>query len=309
MFDWAWARAYHEHGVPYYPKLLVGIPYSPVTGPRLLIRRNHPQAGELREMLARSLMDHAQRNGFSGIHCNFIPEPQHHAFADQAWLPRYDWQFHWHNRSSPYEDFDDFLGELKSRKRKKIRQERRTVREAGISTEILRGSEIDDDTLAFAHQCYQRTFTDKGNLPVLSLAFFRHLRDHLGDGLVLTLGRTDSRPVACAVMLAGGDRLYGRYWGRAEDVGEQDTPGLHFELCYYLGIELCIQQGWKVFEPGAQGEHKIARGFVPVQTHSFHHLCHPAFQDAIRRHLEQERRWVAEYGTELQSRNPYRRSS
>ena len=309
VFDWAWAQAYHQHGIPYYPKLLGGIPYSPVPGPRLLVRRNHPEPGKLRRALTAAMVSHAASAGFSGVHCNFVPAVEHAAFDTSPWLQRKDWQFHWHNRGSGYADFEDFLGQLKSRKRKKIRRERRSVQRSGIRTRTLRGESIDDDTLAFAYRCYQRTFEEKGNYPALNIEFFRHLRQQLGEGLVINLGISEQQPVACAILISGGGRLYGRYWGRARDVDERDYPGLHFELCYYLGIELCIREGYSAFEPGAQGEHKIARGFVPVPTYSFHHLCHPAFQQAIGRHLQQERSWVAEYGESLQRKNPYREPS
>lgn len=314
IFDWSWARAYFEHGLDYYPKLLSGVPYSPVTGGRLLVRRGLPadQARETRRRLLQAILQQEQATDCSSTHVNFLPPAECDAFAAPTWLARYDWQFHWHNRD--YDDFDDFLARLSAKKRKNIRQERRRVTAAGIRCRRLSGSAIDDASLAFAFACYQHTFLRKGNHPVLNLAFLRHLRDQLGEGLMIVLAErmpdtagTDERdaadPIAAAIFLQGGGRLYGRYWGAREQV-----PGLHFEVCYYQGIEHCIQHRLSGFEPGAQGEHKISRGFVPVKTYSYHHIAHPAFADAIRRHLAAEQVWLDSYGQELNEHLPYRQS-
>lgn len=292
VFDHAWADAYFRAGFEYFPKLLVAVPYSPVTGPRLLCAGNAGLRGEL----LRALESFASEHRLSGTHINFHLADE---APDGAWLARTDIQFHWHNAG--YASFEDFLAVLSSKKRKNLRQERAQVARAGIRLRRVHGDAASEEEIAVAHRLYCRTFDDKGNHAALTLGFFRHLARTLGRGLLLVLAERDDEVIAMALCLRSADTLYGRYWGCLEDV-----PGLHFECCYHQGIEYCIEQDLKRFEPGAQGEHKLARGFLPQLTHSSHFLPMPAFREAVARALDDERRWVAQYRLELLAHSPYR---
>jgi predicted N-acyltransferase len=292
VFDHAWAEAYYRAGLEYFPKLLVAVPYSPVTGPRLLCGAD----ARLRSELLRALEGHTAEHQLSGAHINFHPGEE---TPDCNWLARTDIQFHWHNAG--YARFEDFLGALASKKRKNLRQERSHVARSGINVRRVHGDEASAAEITVAHQLYCRTFDEKGNHPALSLEFFQHLARRLGSGLLLVLAERDQRIIAMALCLRSADTLYGRYWGCFEEV-----PGLHFECCYYQGIEYCIERGLKRFEPGAQGEHKLARGFLPQLTHSSHYLPMPAFRDAVARSLREERRWREQYRQELLAHSPYR---
>ncbi len=292
VFDHAWADAYFRAGLDYFPKLLVAVPYSPVTGPRLLCAGD---AG-LRTELLRALESFASEHRLSGAHINFHPIED---VPDGAWLARTDLQFHWHNTG--YAGFEDFLAALSSKKRKNLRQERAQVARAGIRLRRVHGDAASEEEIAVAHRLYCRTFDDKGNHAALTLDFFRHLARALGRGLLLVLAERGDEVIAMALCLRSADTLYGRYWGCFEEV-----PGLHFECCYHQGIEYCIEQGLKRFEPGAQGEHKLARGFLPTATHSSHFLPMAVFREAVARSLEDERRWLAQYRQELLAHSPYR---
>lgn len=292
VFDHAWAEAYYRAGLDYFPKLLVAVPYSPVTGPRLLCGGN----AQLRAELLRALEGFASEHQLSGAHINFHPAE---ASPEGAWLARSDLQFHWHNAG--YASFEAFLAALSSKKRKNLRQERAQVARAGIRVRRVPGDLATREEIATAHQLYCRTFDDKGNHAALTLDFFEHLARQLGQRFVLVLAERDAGILAMALCLRSSDTLYGRYWGCFEEV-----PGLHFECCYYQGIEYCIEQGVQRFEPGAQGEHKLARGFLPELTHSSHYLPMPAFREAVARSLEDERRWLAQYRQELLAHSPYR---
>jgi predicted N-acyltransferase len=282
VFDWAWADAYRRLGLPYYPKLLTGIPYSPVCGPRLLTQRGHPASSELRQRLVDLALETCVQKELSSWHCNFIRDQDRAALQSRDVLERKDWQFHWHNQG--FADFEDFLELLRSRKRKNIRRERQQVREAGVEFRWLHGSDIGKAELDFLYRCYLRTFQSYGNHPALSLTFFERIASALDDGFVLILALRDEAPLAMSLCLAGGGRLYGRYWGCLEEI-----PGLHFETAYYQGIEYCIRHRIDVFESGAQGEHKISRGFVPRQTGSYHYLRDERFRGAVAGYLERER--------------------
>lgn len=292
VFDHAWADAYFRAGLDYFPKLLVAVPYSPVTGPRLLCAGD---AG-LRTELLRALESFASEHRLSGAHINFHPIED---VPDGAWLARTDLQFHWHNTG--YASFEDFLAALSSKKRKNLRQERAQVARAGIRLRRVHGDAASEEEIAVAHRLYCRTFDDKGNHAALTLDFFRHLARALGRGLLLVLAERGDKVIAMALCLRSADTLYGRYWGCFEEV-----PGLHFECCYHQGIEYCIEQGLTRFEPGAQGEHKLARGFLPTATHSSHFLPMAVFREAVARSLEDERRWLAQYRQELLAHSPYR---
>jgi predicted N-acyltransferase len=301
VFDWSWARAYAEHGFDYYPKLLCAVPYSPVTGPRLLVGHG-TNADALRQALVAAIQAEAGRLGLSSAHLNFADDADSAAFAGRPWLPRFDWQFHWHNRG--WCDFDAFLAALNHKKRKNIRQERARVARAGVGCEIRHGDELDDDEWRALHDFYLATFDDKGNYPALTLAFFRHVGATMPRRVVAVLCRQGNALVAGALLLRSATTLYGRYWGCRETV-----EGLHFEACYYQGIEYCLREGVQSFEPGAQGEHKLARGFLPTKTRSFHWIADPRFGAAIADALRREARALVGYREELFEHSPFAQPS
>ena len=302
VFDWAWAAAYQRHRLPYYPKLLTAIPYSPVTGPRLLVKTGHPDAGLLRQALVDLAIDECRTWGFSSWHCNFCNDTDAAVLATDPLLARKDWQYHWFNQD--YQSFDDFLGQLRSRKRKNIRRERRQVSESGIRFEWKSGAELSLRDHEFVYACYQNTFMAYGNHAALQAGFFRDIAEKMPGRVHVLLAKRDDRPIAMSLYLSGGGRLYGRYWGCMEEV-----PGLHFETAYYQGIEFCIEHGIRVFESGAQGEHKISRGFVPSATRSFHLVRNEAFRAAIAEFLNRENHGLDEYRAQLAAHDPFRRDS
>lgn len=294
VFDNAWAHAYAQHGLDYYPKWLGAVPYSPVSGPRLLACDD-----SLRRQLIETIVGFAQQTGLSSAHINFHEQGEDTAFDDD-WLLREDVQYHWRNGAG-WETFDDFLAAMDHKHRKNIHQERRKVREAGISFRIVHGDEASDADLAAMHGFYLRTFADYGNSPALTLDFLRHLACTMPRQLVLVLGERDGEPISGALCLRGGDTLYGRYWGASEQV-----PGLHFETCYYQGIDYCLREGLSRFEPGAQGEHKIARGFLPAIVRSRHRIADPRFAAALRDWCRDEQRGVRDYAAMLASHSPFK---
>jgi len=291
VFDFAWAQAYERIGLDYYPKLLVAIPYSPITGPRFL--------GSARTELARALVEIAKRHRSSSIHANFLREDDDAALAAEGWLARGDFQFHWVNDG--WRTFDEFLAALSGKRRKSIRQERAKIAREGYSVELRDGRTLTDDDLDFAYLCYARTFADKGNYPALTRAFFGHLARAMPEQLVIAFASREGERVAMALFLRGERTLYGRYWGATEYV-----PGLHFECCYYVGIEYCLANGIARFEPGAQGEHKLPRGFLPQRTHSRHWIADARMREAIARSLAGEARWLERHGALLAAHSPYR---
>ena len=300
VFDWAWADAYHRNGLDYYPKLLTGVPYTPVTGPRLLTAREHPAPAEIKNKLKDLALQECAKHGYSTWHSNFLTAEESELLRASNLLHRTDWQFHWTNRD--YSGFDEFLADLRSRKRKSIRRERRQVASSGIRVIWKTGRELDSEDLGFVYTCYLNTFRQYGNYPALKPEFFAHLAEHLDEGFQVALACREEQPVAMAVFLAGGGTLYGRYWGCTEEI-----PGLHFEVAYYQGIEFCIRNGIGVFESGAQGEHKIGRGFTPVQTQSCHYIANPLFRNAIADHLQREHQWIEEYYDRISDLSPFRR--
>lgn len=297
VFDWSWAHAYAQHGLDYYPKLLCAVPYSPVAGPRLLAGRG-AAAEPLRAAAIGAIGAEARRLGLSSAHLNFPAEADATAFAGGDWLARFDWQFHWHNQG--WRDFDDFLAALAHKKRKNIRQERHRVAVAGVECTIHHGDELEDADWSALHRFYLATFDDKGNYPALTLGFFRHLGRAMPRRVLAVLCRRGAETIAGALLLRSATTLYGRYWGSREHV-----EGLHFEACYYQGIDYCLREGLAAFEPGAQGEHKIARGFLPVRTRSFHWIADARFRDAIARALLHEARLLERYRDELLEHSPY----
>ncbi|MDE3072080.1 MAG: N-acetyltransferase [Pseudomonadota bacterium] len=300
VFDFSWAGAWERAGGEYYPKLLNAVPYSPVPGPRLLAGR-HRHSAPLQRALVGAMRSEASRLGLSSVHANFLPEGELGAFEggtpDQRWLARSDVQFHWHNRD--YRDFPDFLAALTHKKRKNILRERSRVEASGLALEWRSGDTLSPGEWQRVHALYAATFDAKGNHAALTAAFFARL-GALGRCVQLALARRADSIVAMALFLQGGGVLYGRYWGAAVDV-----PGLHFELCYYRGIEYAIANRLARFEPGAQGEHKLARGFLPVRTHSRHLLMHEGFRAAVRAALRDEAQAMDRYADECMAHSPY----
>jgi len=294
VFDQAWAHAYESQGELYYPKWLVAVPYSPVTGPRLLAK-----SAKHRRQLANAMREMAPTLGVSSVHVNFLPEAELDAF-DQGWLARSDVQFHWHNPGH-WQHFEDFLVDLEGKKRKNIRQERERVRRAGVEMRVVHGDEASDNDLATMHAFYCATQSAYGNHPALTLEFLRHLAGTMPRQVVLILAERGGRTIAGALCFRGIDTLFGRYWG-----AEESLHGLHFETCYYQGIEYCLHQGLGHFEPGAQGEHKVARGFLPVLTHSRHYVRDPRFAEALRAWCQQERDAALRYREAVLLHSPYR---
>jgi len=310
VFDWAWADAYQRHGLDYYPKLVAAIPFTPATGRRLLVRGDQPYDETVR-LLAAAVRRFAASEDYSSVHFLFLSEAESALLSaectdgeeraveatsptlERSGLPeaddhlrRLDCQYHWINAG--YGSFDDFLGDCTSKRRKTIRRERRHVEEAGLRLERVTGDSLRTVNWGEVHDLYRSTYDRKWGNPSLTEAFFERMGETFADHTLLVLVRDPEdeepeRPVACSIMFAGGDALYGRYWGC-----RREYNSLHFEACYYQGIEHCIEHGIARFEPGAQGEHKITRGFVPTLTRSAHWIAHPQFRDAIARFLSEE---------------------
>ena len=284
VFDYGWANAFERAGGQYYPKLLVAVPFSPVPGPRLLAG-DGPDAPALRRVLARALVQIAVQADLSSVHVNFTDETEWELMGDVGYLQRTGVQFHWENQG--YTCFDDFLGALSSRKRKAIRKERREAAENDIAFHVLRGAEIKAEHWDAFFSFYIDTGNRKWGTPYLTRAFFDLLSERLGDSVVLFLCQRQGRWIAGALNLAGADTLYGRYWGCIED-----HRFLHFETCYYRAIDFAISHGLKRVEAGAQGEHKIQRGYLPVRTYSAHWITHEGLRDAVGRFLKEETQHV-----------------
>ena len=298
VFDHAWADAYQRHGLDYYPKALVASPFTPVPGSRLLA-----ESDAARQALLTALLDLCQTNEIPSLHILF-GSPQDLQACEQAGLLQRDQvQFHWQNQG--WRDFDDFLASLNQEKRKKIRQERRKVADAGVTFRAVRGPDMTDDDWAVLLRCYQQTYWEHGNAPYLTPAFFEAMRCDMAANWLLFVAEHEAQPIGISLIglhlnAAGQPEVaYGRYWGALARV-----DCLHFEACYYQPIEWCIANGVKRFEGGAQGEHKMARGFVPVQTQSAHWLAHPGFFEAVENYLAQEREGNAAYKASLNS--PFR---
>lgn len=297
VFDWSWADAYRRLGLEYYPKLQSCVPFTPATGPRLLVRPD-ADASSLRRMLVAVLLEVGRQERASSVHITF-PTPEEASCAEDLGLfARSGVQFHWHNRG--YRTFDDFLETLLGRKRRVLGRERREAN-AAVAVETLRGTEIGAADWDRFYGFYRDTISRKWGQPYLTREFFGRLGAALGDRVALVIGKQRGDTIAAALNLIGPDALFGRYWGASVDV-----PFLHFELCYYRAIELAIELGLSRVEAGAQGEHKIARGYVPVETHSLHAIADPRLGAAIRDFVEQERVAVAETIAELGRTTPYR---
>jgi predicted N-acyltransferase len=294
VFDWAWADAWQRAGRRYYPKLLSAIPFTPVTGPRLLAA-----TPEHRAVLASAAVELARTLDVSTLHCLFPTETEAAELAADGFMLRKTVQFHWTNDG--YASFEDFLARMNHEKRKKVRQERRRVRDAGVEFEWKLGNEITEADWRFFVLCYDNTYRQHRSTPYLNLDFFLRIGATMPGNLLLVIGRKDGRPLCASLDVFNRDALWGRYWGTLGFVS-----GLHFEACYYQAIEFCIANGIGSFEGGAQGEHKLARGLMPVTTWSAHWVADPEFARAIQRFLERESRSIGTYVDELEEHAPFK---
>ena len=296
VFDMGWADACHRAGIAYYPKLLGAIPFSPVSGPRLL---GEPQAaGQLLDLLTASL----QEQGLSSLHINFTEAQADALLAGRdGWLQRIGCQYHWFNRD--YRDFQDFLDALSSRKRKQLRKEREQVAGQGIDFDWRVGHELSEAEWDFVYACYANTYHVRGRAPYLTRSFFSLLAERMPAAIRVVIARQGSRPVAMAFSLVDGDTFYGRYWGCLADFDR-----LHFETCFYQGLDYAIAHGLRRFDAGAQGEHKLIRGFEPVITRSWHYLLHPGLRAAVAQFLVEETAGVLAYAEDARSLLPYRQA-
>ncbi len=305
VFDWAWANAYGEHGLAYYPKGLVAVPFTPVPGARLLAID-----APARQTLLEAVLQTCQQLELSSLHLLFTSPADRQACNALGLMQRQTVQFHWHNanpQSARFDSFDTFLASLSQEKRKKIKQERRRVGDAGVTFRVSEGAAIRTEDWDFFYQCYERTYLEHGNAPYLSRAFFQSMQDQMPANWVLFVAEREGRPIASSLIAIQGlgtpeAVAYGRYWGALERV-----DCLHFEACYYQPLSWCIARGVQRFEGGAQGEHKMARALMPVATYSAHWLAHPAFADAVERFLERERAGVDHYLDHLAARSPFKR--
>ena len=322
VFDHAWANAYHQHGLPYYPKALVAPPFTPAPGPRLLARNSAE-----RLLLVKAVIAWCREEKLSSLHLLFNSDEDVKACDDAGMMLRHTVQFHWTNTESGYKSFDDFLMSLAQEKRKKIRQERKKVADAGITFRSAQGRDISDEDWDFFYQCYARTYYEHGNAPYLSRDFFKRMQDTMPENWLMFIaehGEGDKKLKVATSLIAACTRFhwsndqiytqnqpenqvltaYGRYWGALARV-----DCLHFEACYYQPLQWCIEHGYQTFEGGAQGEHKMARALLPVKTTSAHWLAHPSFADAVERFLEREGAGIDNYVEELERRTPFKAKS
>jgi predicted N-acyltransferase len=298
VFDFAWARGYERLGRRYYPKLTLAAPFTPATGPRLLVRPDLDRPA-LAARLLEELENHAASHGLSGVHALFLDEGARAACARRGWLLRRDCQFHWTNRG--YRSFEEYLGTFTAEKRKKARRERRRVAEAGVRFETRMGNTLDAPLLDRIYDLHRDTFLRHGHEPYLTRDFFDEVARTLGESLMVKVACHGRIVVAAAVFFLSADTLFGRYWGAAADY-----HSLHFETCYHQGIEFCIERGLAQFEPGTQGEHKVSRGFEPALTWSAHYIADADFRAAISEYLAREGAAVEAYALEVQGHVPYR---
>src|ERR1700742_38412 len=300
VFDRGWADAYDRAGGSYYPKLQASVPFTPATGPRLLVR-DEVDREEIRSALARGLIGLCQATEASSVHVTFAPETEWKLLANHGFLQRTDQQFHWYNHV--YRSFDDFLATLNSRHRKAIKRERREAVANGITIHGLNGSEITDEAWDAFFAFYMETGSRKWGRPYLTRSFFSLIGETMADDVLLVMARRNNRWIAGAINFIGSDTLFGRNWGAIEH-----HPFLHFEVCYYQAIDFAIARGLKTVEAGAQGEHKIARGYLPQTTYSAHYIADTGLRRAIADYLKRERAYVAEAGRELTEAGPFRKT-
>ena len=300
VFDFSWANAYEQHGLPYYPKLLSAVPFTPVRGPRLL-HAPHVDADAMADTLSNAAMDHARAGQFSSWHVLFPQDDTAQRLKRAGLILRRDCQFHWFNQG--YESFDAFLATFTAEKRKKAKRERRRVAEAGITFDTLHGGDMDVPLWNSLYPFYADTFYRHGHDPYLNLDFFKRIAAAMPDQLMLKVAKLGKQPIAVAIFFVGDDALFGRYWGAGGNY-----HSLHFETCYYQGIEYCIENKLRRFEPGTQGEHKVPRGFVPTLMHSAHYVADPRFAAAIRDFAAREARGVDNYAAAVNEHVPYHRA-
>ncbi|MGO9935885.1 MAG: GNAT family N-acetyltransferase [Steroidobacteraceae bacterium] len=300
VFDFSWASAYAQHGLRYYPKLLTAVPFTPVRGPRLLL---HPavDAAALTKKVVRAVIDYARSEQLSSWHVLFPTAELAASLDDEGMVLRRDCQFHWYNQG--YESFEAFLATFTAEKRKKVKRERRRVAEAGIEFDTLHGAQLDNALWNTVYQFYADTFHRHGHEPYLNLNFFKRIGASMPDQLMLKVARIGREPIAVAIFLVGENALFGRYWGAGGNY-----HSLHFETCYYQGIEYCIDNKLQRFEPGTQGEHKVPRGFVPTLTSSAHFIADQRFAAAIRDFARREARGVDHYAAAVNEHVPYHRA-
>ena len=301
VFDWSWADAYRRHGLRYYPKLVCAVPFTPVAGSRVLARD-----GATRRVLLRAMRQLCEQLQLSSAHLLFHGDADMLATQEEAWLTRYCVQFHWVNRQpEAFADFADFLASLQRDKRKKIAQERRRVADAGVCFSTHQGAAIDSALWDFFYRCYASTYAAHQSTPHLTRDFFARMQSGMADHWTMFVAHRGGERIACSLLAIDPIRriAYGRYWGSIEYL-----PCLHFEACYYQPLQWCIANGYQRFEGGAQGEHKMARGLLPVRTRSAHWLSHRGFAEAVTRHLQSEGMGIEAYVDELRERNPYRRA-
>jgi predicted N-acyltransferase len=299
VFDRGWAEAYERAGGSYYPKLQVSVPFTPATGPRLLVRPG-PQADAVRGTLTAGLLGLCAQLETSSVHVTFLPEAQARFLADQGFLLRTDQQFHWENAG--YASFEDFLSALAARKRKTIRRERKAALENGVTVHWLTGADLTEGVWDAFFAFYMNTGSRKWGRPYLTREFYSRVGETMRDRILLVMAKRGGRWIAGAINFIGRDTLYGRHWGAIED-----HPFLHFEVCYYQAIDFAIAQGLVRAEAGAQGEHKLARGYLPVTTYSAHFIADPALRRAVADYLDRERAYVAAAGAELAALAPFRK--
>ena len=298
VFDWSWANAYDRTGLSYYPKLVSAVPFTPTTGQRLLVAPGS-DFGSIAPILLNGARELAEKLHASSLHILFPTEHERSYLESKGLLARKGCQFHWHNHD--YRDFDDFLSRLSSAKRKKVRRERRRVTEAGITFERMLGNQPSTADWEVAFEFYTQTFLRHGHSPYLNRAFFNEVAQTMPENLLIVFARYGGRPIATAICFRNQRTLYGRYWGSLANF-----HSLHFECCYYQGINYCIEEGLETFEPGTQGEHKISRGFTPTATWSNHWLTDQQFGHAVADFLRRERLHIDAYMEETTNRAPYR---
>lgn len=298
VFDWSWAQAYEQNGLKYYPKALVAIPFTPVQGPRLLVERNHGTR-EIQGLLLKNLKILVEQNDLSSAHILFPSPDEIDVLEEQEFMLRDCVQFHWHNQG--YQNFEDFLAALTMKRRKNIRRERAQLSHHLLEYRHISGSEACPEDWSFFYQCYANTYLERRSSPYLTESFFQEIAKRMPENLHLIIASRSSRPIAASLLVVdrNASQVFGRYWGAIEHI-----PLLHFEVAYYQAIEYCIQEGIKTFEGGAQGEHKMARGFLPTTLHSAHWIVDPQFSKAVKHFLEREHQGIAAYVDELEQHNP-----
>ncbi len=299
VFDWAWADAYQRSGFNYYPKLLSAIPFSPITSSRLLSQQQLEDKSEVQMLMIEALENMLHQHQLSSAHVLFPDELSAKQLASAGWLKRTGVQFRWQNKN--YQNFEDFLATLSHDKRKKIHQERKKIVQAGVVCRQIKGTEATTDDWDFFYQCYSNTYREHHSTLYLTQQFFHLIGKNMPQNILLIMAEIEGKPVASTLNIYNEHSLYGRYWGAVQFVS-----GLHFELCYYQAQQFCIAENITYFEGGAQGEHKLARGFEPRPTCSYHKIAHPDFESAIQQFLNREGEGIAAYTSELEDRAPFK---